>query len=86
MDDRLEQYAFTDTPRVAALRGRVREAMERPAVEWDCPERIDDKYMSGPLAVRKARALGLKLAHMPADLWDGQTAPRIVKVLEEFLG
>ncbi len=72
MNDGPEQYVFPDTPRVAALRVRVRAAMERPAVTWNGPERIDDRYMSEPLAVRKARAIALKLAHMPADLWNGQ--------------
>jgi pyruvate-formate lyase len=72
MSDGTEQHVFPDTPRVAALRERVRAAMERPAVTWNGPERIDDRYMSEPLAVRKARAIALKLAHMPAELWEGQ--------------
>jgi pyruvate-formate lyase len=62
----------TDTPRVADLRARVRDAMERPPARWRCPERIPAKHMAEPLPVRKARALALKLAHMPADLWQGQ--------------
>ncbi|MGD0111718.1 MAG: pyruvate formate lyase family protein, partial [Armatimonadota bacterium] len=61
-----------DTPRVADLRARVRSAMERPAVGWDCPKRIDDRFMSEPLAVRKSRAIATKLAAMPSDLWAGQ--------------
>jgi pyruvate-formate lyase len=61
-----------DTPRVANLRARVRDAMERPPARWRCPERIPAKHMTDPLPVRKARALALKLAHMPADLWQGQ--------------
>ncbi len=61
-----------DTPRVADLRLRVWEAMERPPVAWDCPERIAEAPMAEPLAVRKARAIALKLAHMPTDLWRGQ--------------
>ena len=61
-----------DTARVAELRDRVRAAMERPPVRWDCPERIEDRFMSEPLAVRKARAIALKLSHMPTGLWSGQ--------------
>ena len=63
---------FTDTLRVADLRRRVREAMEREPVQWDCPERIDEGFMAEPLAVRKARAIALKLSRMPTDLWRGQ--------------
>ena len=62
-----------DTARVADLRRRVRSAMERPAAEgWDCPSRIDGRHLAEPLPVRKARAIALKLAHMPTDLWEGQ--------------
>ena len=61
-----------DTDRVADLRRRVRDGMETPPVGWDCPVRIDDRYMSEPLPVRKARAIALKLSLMPSDLWDGQ--------------
>ena len=61
-----------DTPRVADLRRRVREAMERVPESWACPPRIDDAHMSEPLPVRKARAIELKLGEMPADLWEGQ--------------
>ena len=61
-----------DTARVADLRQRVRAAMERPPVECRFPTRIDDRYMTEPLIVRKARATALKLAHMPTDLWAGQ--------------
>jgi pyruvate-formate lyase len=61
-----------DTPRVADLRRRVRDAMERPPARWRCPERIAAEHMTEPLPVRNARALALKLAHMPADLWEGQ--------------
>jgi len=46
--------------------------MEQPPVKWDCPARIDDRYMPEPLPVRKARAIALKLSQMPTDLWDGQ--------------
>ena len=60
------------TPRVIELRERVRAAMERPPVIWDCPEAIDRGAMVEPLAVRKARAIALKLSRMPTDLWDGQ--------------
>jgi len=61
-----------DTDRVADLRRRVRDGMETPPVGWDCPDRIDDRYMSEPLPVRKAWAIALKLSHMPGDLWGGQ--------------
>ena len=61
-----------DTPRVAQLRRRVRDAMERPPVAWECPKRIDEAHMSEPLPVRKAHAIALKLSCMPTDLWDGQ--------------
>jgi len=61
-----------DTVRVADLRRRVRAAMDVEPVYWRCPARIDDRFMSEPLAVRKARAIALKLAHMPTDLWRGQ--------------
>lgn len=63
---------YPDTERVADLRRRVRDAMEKPPVGWGCPDRIDDCYMSEPLPVRKARAIALKLSLMPSDLWDGQ--------------
>jgi len=63
---------YPDTPRVADLRTRVRAAMEREAVDWKGPARIDEQYMSEPLAVRKARAVALKLSCMPPDLWEGQ--------------
>jgi formate C-acetyltransferase len=46
--------------------------MERPPVAWECPARIGEHFMSEPLAVRKARAIALKLAQMPTDLWTGQ--------------
>ena len=61
-----------DTPRVMDLRQRVRTAMEQSPIIWDCPEKIDERSMAEPLAVRKARAIALKLASMPAELWDGQ--------------
>jgi len=61
-----------DTARVDDLRRRVRAAMEHPPVSWECPKRIDDGCMTEPLPVRKARAIALKLANMPADLWKGQ--------------
>ena len=66
-----ETWIYPETARVADLRRRVRAAMEEPPVAWDCPERIDEQ-MAEPLPVRKARAIALKLAHMPTDLWDGQ--------------
>jgi len=61
-----------DTARVADLRERVRAAMGRPPAAWRCPDHIDESFMREPLAVRKARAIALKLAHMPTDLWEGQ--------------
>ena len=63
---------FADTPRVVDLRTRVRAAMERDAVPWQGPTRIDERYTDEPLAVRKARAIALKLSLMPVDLWRGQ--------------
>ncbi|MBI2298592.1 MAG: hypothetical protein HYU66_06510 [Armatimonadetes bacterium] len=62
----------TETPRVLDLRRRVRAAMERPPVRWDGPARLPDECFSEPLAVRKAAAVALKLAHLPTDLWAGQ--------------
>ena len=67
-----EVYQLPDTARVLDLRRRVREAMERPPVAWDCPARIDEWHMAEPLPVRKAYAIATKLSHMPTDLWDGQ--------------
>jgi len=61
-----------ETPRVADLRRRVRGAMERPPEVWQCPAAIDGAHLAEPLPVRKARAIALKLAHMPTDLWEGQ--------------
>jgi len=62
----------TDTERVADLRRRVRDMMEVPGSGWECPARLDEQWMSEPLPVRKARAIALKLSHMPTDLWRGQ--------------
>jgi pyruvate-formate lyase len=65
--------AQKDRPRVLDLRRRIRQAMDAPTtLDWDCPARIDDRYMQEPLPVRKARALALKLSLMPVDLWPGQ--------------
>jgi len=61
-----------DTDDMASLRRRIRDAMEIPPVEWDCPERIGDEHMGDSLPVRKARAMALKLSVLPTDLWDGQ--------------
>jgi hypothetical protein len=72
MDLQARIRARADTERVADVRRRVRDAMERPPVAWHCPQRIDARYMSEPLAVRKAHAIALKLARMPTDLWAGQ--------------
>ena len=68
----VQVYIHTETERVADLRRRVRDAMDQPPVGWNCPARIDDKYMSESLSVRKARAIALKLSKMPTDLWEGQ--------------
>jgi formate C-acetyltransferase len=57
---------------VADLRRRVRKAMQQPPVAGHSSPHIDERYMCEPLQVRKARAVALKLAEMPADLWDGQ--------------
>jgi formate C-acetyltransferase len=46
--------------------------MEREAVAWTGPARINERYVDEPLAVRKARAIALKLSCMPLDLWAGQ--------------
>jgi len=64
--------AIPDTQRVADLRAHVRAAMGKPLVQWACPPRIDADFMGEPLAVRKARAIALKLSAMPDDLWQGQ--------------
>ena len=66
------QTRYSDTPRVADLRSRVRAGMEVPPADGLCPPRIEDRYLAEPLAARCARAFALKLAHMPADLWEGQ--------------
>jgi len=68
----IDARAGHDSARVIDLRRRVRAAMEQPPARWDCPARIDERYMSEPLPVRKARAIALKLAHMPTELWEGQ--------------
>jgi choline trimethylamine-lyase len=64
--------AVRDTPRVDDLRKRVRSAMYAEPTVWECPGSIDPRYSLEPLAVRKARALALKVASMPTDLWTGQ--------------
>jgi formate C-acetyltransferase len=61
-----------DTERLLHLRRRVRAAMQVPPVAWDCPARLEECQMGAPLAVRKARAIALKLSRMPTDLWEGQ--------------
>lgn len=61
-----------DTPRSAGLRQRVREAMRVPPEGWACPQRVAEEHSSEPLPVRKARAIALKLACMPLDLWEDQ--------------
>lgn len=72
MMTQLQQLPAVDTARVRELRHRVREAMREPAVVWDCPAHIDSRFMPESLAVRKARAIALKLSQMPTDLWEGQ--------------
>jgi hypothetical protein len=64
--------SWPETQRIANLRQRVRLAMPQPPCTWDCPARIDERYMGEPLPVRKARAIALKLSKMPTDLWDAQ--------------
>jgi len=61
-----------ETDRVRDLRRRIRAAMSEPPVVWECPERIEQRYFDEPIPIRKARAIELKLATMPVDLWDGQ--------------
>ena len=61
-----------DTLRILDLRRRVRAAMEIPPIGAPYPERIDDRYMSEPLIVRKARAMVAKLESLSTDLWSGQ--------------
>ena len=67
-----ETWSLPDTPRVRDLRLRVRAAMEKPPVRWACPERIGAEWSAEPLAVRKSRAIALKLSRMPTGLWAGQ--------------
>ena len=67
-----ETWIYPETVRVADLRRRVRSAMDEPPAAWHCPECIPVEQMDEPLAVRKARAMALKLEHMPLELWDGQ--------------
>ena len=67
-----EVWQLPDTARVEQLRQCVRAAMDRPPADWICPAQIDDRFMTEPLAVRKARAIALKLSAMPPDLWTGQ--------------
>ena len=38
-----------ETPRVADLRRRVREAMDRPPEVWQCPAAIDGAHLAEPL-------------------------------------
>ncbi len=65
-------WRVEDTSRVADLRRRVRHAMSEPPDRWECPHSIPHEFMHEPLPVRKGRAIALKLAHMPTDLWEGQ--------------
>jgi len=68
----IQMDIYHSTKRVEELRKRVRYAMEQPPIHWRCPARIDDKYLSDPIPVRKSRAIELKLSQMPTDLWNGQ--------------
>jgi formate C-acetyltransferase len=68
----LSEVECTETERVTDLRRRVRDLMEVSPVAWECPAQIHDCYAHEPLAVRKARAIDLKLSAMPTDLWAGQ--------------
>ncbi|MBT3275914.1 MAG: hypothetical protein HN368_22385 [Spirochaetales bacterium] len=61
-----------DTRRVENLRSRVRQAMYLTAETWACPEVIKPLDAQTPIAVRKAKALALKVSRMPTQLWDGQ--------------
>ncbi len=70
--ERRDLYDLPDTERVLDLRHRVRTAMEQPPLYWECPSQIEERFMGEPIAVRKARAIALKLSHMSADLWAGQ--------------
>ncbi len=72
MIDTRRVAGLSDSPRVIELRRRIREAMKRPPVAWECPRRIDERHVPEPLAVRKAHAVALKLSRMPTDLWRGQ--------------
>ncbi len=68
----MDLFDLPDTSRIENLRRRVREAMKKEPVVWECPKHIGDSYMSESVPVRKARAIALKLSHMPTDLWAGQ--------------
>jgi pyruvate-formate lyase len=68
----LAVQSVPETERVVDLRRRVRLAMEQPPVRWECPPRIHESHLGQPLAVRKAKAIALKLTHMPTNLWQGQ--------------
>jgi pyruvate-formate lyase len=70
--DTLALLPVPETERIVDLRRRVRLAMEQRPVRWECPPRIHEIYSDEPLPVRKARAIALKLSHMPTDLWRGQ--------------
>ena len=72
MTTTVDPVSRTDTARVADLRRRVRDAMDVPPESWDGPTHIPAEQMSEPLQVRKARALALKLSHLPTELWQGQ--------------
>ena len=73
LDEQMKEIGqIRPTDRVKELRERVRAAMYREAVMWQCPERVDDAVMAEPVAVRKARAIALKLSAMPTDLWEDQ--------------
>ena len=64
--------AMPDTPRLADLRRRVRDAMEIDPQTWEGPERIEPLNAAEPVAIRKARAIAAKLNALPMGHWDGQ--------------
>ncbi len=76
--------ALPDTPRVQALRTRVRRAMAVPPLTWECPPRIDDVYLSEPIPVRKARAIALKRGGYEARPWGAsKLAPEALQTIAD---
>jgi formate C-acetyltransferase len=54
------------------LTARVRDAMDQPRADVPCPQCLPPQLMTLPVPVRKAHAVALKLAAVPAELWRGQ--------------